>query len=590
MRYGYRKWVAGALMAGAALATASSAQATGFDDTFGSTGTVFSPVSPLGDRYYNTTRAPGGGTYNVGYTTVAGTDRAFLLTRVDANGELVPGFGTGGVTFVNVVTGPYAASPSGATPTGTGEIARGVVVQSDGNIVVTGQAETPPSAGKPDSRDIDVYAARFNTNGTLDATFGTGGVKRIDLSNGVGAANTLNGDQSYGTVIRPDGKIAIVASKGLDSTEPTRTDRDIAIVQLLSNGDLDTTFGTGGIASTRNAGVSENPRQGLLQADGKIVSTSYGNLTGSPVRPWIYRFNANGTTDTTFGTAGVASGDVGGPSPGYAESYDLVQQGDSYVLTGYGSRSTTPANGVDLVLYRFSAAGVWDRTFGDDGLFTYNRVNGADRARDLTSLPDGRLVPAGSTANAANTDVDGLVLVVKADGTAVENVFQNDLGGLADSYYGTTTVANGTKVVVAGYRGATPSDSDESVLSRFDLPPAVAGPVGPAGPKGDTGASLQAAPGAAGPAGPAGPAGKAGAAAGKITVSCKLTGKKKNKVSCTTKQAKSKVSLRLVKAGKTVARGSGAKTVALRGKVRAGRYTLVATSGKTQVAFKVTLR
>ena len=55
------------------------------------------------------------------------------------------------------------------------------------------------------------------------------------------------------------------------------------------------------------------------------------------------------------------------------------------MLTGYGSRSTTPANGIDVViLYRFTAAGVWDRTFGDDGLFTYNRVNGADRARDLS--------------------------------------------------------------------------------------------------------------------------------------------------------------------------------------------------------------
>ena len=73
------------------------------------------------------------------------------------------------------------------------------------------------------------------------------------------------------------------------------------------------------------------------------------------------------------------------------------------MLAGYGSRSTTPANGIDVVVYRFNGDGTWDRTFGDDGLFTYNRVNGADRARDLSVLADGRIVAAGSTATADAT-------------------------------------------------------------------------------------------------------------------------------------------------------------------------------------------
>src|SRR6185503_7155276 len=107
--------LAGALAIGAMLALAPSAQA-GLDDTFGINGTVFTSLSPLGDRYQNATRAPGGGTYNVGYTTVAGTDRAFVLTRVDANGELVDRFGDHGKAVANVVTGPFAAPPAGNTP------------------------------------------------------------------------------------------------------------------------------------------------------------------------------------------------------------------------------------------------------------------------------------------------------------------------------------------------------------------------------------------------------------------------------------------------------------------------------------------
>jgi uncharacterized delta-60 repeat protein len=598
LRTKHRRTLIGAIATGVLLASTAAAQATGFDDTFGVNGTVFSSLSPLGDRYQNTTRAPGGGTYNVGYTTVAGTDRAMVLTRVDAGGELVPSFGNDGVALVNVVTGPYAAPPAGNTPIGTGEIGRGVGVQPDGKIVISGQAETPPSAGKPDSRDIDIYVSRFLPNGTLDATFGAGGTKRIDLSNGVGAGNTINGDQSYGLNLRPDGRIVLVASKGLDSGTPAKTDRDIAVVQLLANGDLDPAFGTNGVAITPNAGVSENPRQGVLQADGKVVATSYGTGIGGTTRPFLFRFNANGSSDATFGIGGMATGEVGGPAPnGSAEVYDIAQQGDKYVLAGYGGRSTTPANGIDIVVYRFNADGSYDRTFADDGLFTYNRSNGADRARDLTVLADGRIVTVGSTAppvaggaNPPPVDMDGLILVLTPDGKALETALQVDLGGISDSFFGSTTVSNGTKVVAAGYRAAANGDLDEAALVRADLPPAVAGPQGPAGSKGDAGPAVNAspgAPGATGPAGPAGAQGKTGAAAKKITVSCKLTGKKKNKVSCTTKQ---KLTLRLMKAGKTVARGSGSTKVALRGTVRAGRYTLVASSGKEKASFRLTLR
>ncbi len=588
------KTVGGALMIGALLVAAPAAHA-GIDDTFGISGTVFTPFSQLSDRYQSATRAPGGGTYNVGYTTVgAGPDRAFILSRVDAAGELVPSFDGDGVATVNVATGPFVAPP--AAPNGTAEIARGVAVQPDGKILVSGQAETPGTAGKPDNRDTDIYVARFNSNGSIDGTFGVAGVKRIDLSDGVVTGSTPNGDQTYGLQLRPDGKIVVVASKGVDTAEPGRTDRDIGLVQLLSNGDPDPQFGTNGTVFIRNAGVNENPRHAILQTDGKVVVASYGNLAGQPVRPWIHRFTATGTPDATFGNGGVASGDIGGPAPGFAESYQLVQQGDGYVGTGYGSRSTTPATGIDVVLYRFTNTGQWDRTFGDDGLFTWDRVGGADRGRSLTSLPDGRLVAAGSTATATAPDLDGLILVVNPDGKSVNQAMQVNLGGINDAFFGVTTVSNGTKVVAAGYRGAATPDGDEAALVRADLPPAVAGPVGPAGPPGAPGAageqgpSVLGSPGTAGPQGPAGPAGKNGTNARRISVSCKLTGKRKNKISCTTRQSTARVSLRLSKGGKTVARGAGKRTVTLRGTARKGRYTLTVSVGSSTATKRITLR
>ena len=107
--------------------------------------------------------------------------------------------------------------------------------------------------------------------------------------------------------------------------------------------------------------------------------------------------------------------------------------------------------------------------------------------------------------------------------------------------------------------------------------------------------------GAAGPAGPAGPAGARGAdgaTISRVTVSCKLTGKRKNKVSCTTRldaHESSKVTLKLAKSGKVVASGSakarkGKATVTLKGKARKGSYTLRGSAGSERFEVKLTLR
>ncbi len=602
--------LAGVVAVGAAIGGPTSAQAAGLDDTFGVDGILFTSLSAAAsDRYQGATRAPGGGTYNVGYTTVSGTDRAFALSRVDANGELVESFGTDGVATVNVVTGPFDAPPAGTAPNGSAEIARGVVVQRDGKIVVAGQAETTPGRGKPDSRDVDVYVARFLTDGRLDEDFGDDGVAIVDLGNGVFSGDTsrVNGDQAYGLTIRPDGKIVVTGAKGVDSsTSTTKRDRDLALIQLDGDGRLDGTFGVGGVAvSTGTPGVDENPRQSALHADGRIVSASYGTGIGGQTRPFVHRFTATGRLDATFGSGGVATAEIGGPAPGLAEAYEVAIQGDKYVLAGYGSRSTTPANGIDVVVYRFTADGTWDRTFGDAGLTTYNRVNGADRGRDLTVLADGRIVVSGSTATAdATPQLDGLVLVVKPDGAIDTSVgdrgaFVIDLGGQNDAFFGSTAVSNGTKVVSAGYRGGTTADGDEAAVVRTDLTPQVSGPTGPTGPAGPAGGN-----GGNGATGPAGPAGKAGAtgprgrAAPRISVSCRLVGRgDRRRISCTTRAARASgvVVLRLARDGKVVASGKasahgGKATVALRGKARRGGHRLTATFAGQTVSQRIVIR
>ena len=479
---------AGALVA--LSATSAPAHATGLDAAFGTAGFNLTPLATgASDRYQGTIAAPGGGTYNVGYTTVAGNNRAFVLTKVTDAGKLDTGFGIDGVATLDVNPGPFIAgpnAPSGAAqpgPNGSSEVARGVAVQSDGKIIVSGQAETLQDGSKPDSRDADIYVARFRASGILDTTFGVGGIARLDLSDGITqftgtpATTTLNGDQSWGLQVRPDNKIVVIGARGTDTSAPAITDRNLAIAQLSANGIPDGGFGTGGVVTAATPGLNENPRGGIIAADGAVIATGYGNLPGAPVRPYLFKVNAAGIADaswgTAFGTAGVASGAVGGPAPGFAEVYDIVPHNGGYALGGYGQAQGSTS--IDAVVYRFTAAGVWDESFGTGGIAKYDRAGGQDRVRDITTLPDGRIAAFGSTAtDATNSNVNGNVFVVKADGTPDTSVgeggsVQVDFGGPGDALWSVTPVGDGYKLVGAGFLGGATGAADDAAIARFDF-------------------------------------------------------------------------------------------------------------------------
>lgn len=586
---------------GLALALAPSAGAAGLDTTFGTGGTAFTPLSAgASDRYLATTPAPDGGTYNGGHTTVSGTNRAFAVSKTKADGTLDTSFGTGGLATVDVATGPFVAGPSvngnpaQAAPTGGGETIRGLGVQPDGKIIALGQAETLQNGSRPDSRDIDVYVARFNVNGTLDPTFGVGGVTRIDLSDGraqftgTATSSTVNGDQAgYNVQVRADGRLLITLSKGLDFSEPSRLDRDVVVAQLKANGTPDTTFGVGGFRLVVNpdAGVNENPRRGLLLADGKYVTTAYGPVAGQN-RPFLIRVTENGTLDTTFGTGGVATAQVAGT--GRAEAYGIQLHQGRYAVVGYGQRGTAAQanNGSDVLLFRFNQDGTWDQGFGVDGLVNYDRLNPAggaadtngghfsENGRDFVVTPDERFVIAGQSGP------DALALVLKPDGTADTSVSPDgavitDLGGTADAFWGATvTKGPGTKVVLAGYSGfaAAAVAQEDSALQQLriaDAPvvvPPVVAPATPAVPS--IPAPSTPAPTPSTPVAP-----KPSRTVGKVTVSGKRTGAKKNRIRVTLKLqrfGKGRVTVSAKRSAK------GAKAVSATGTVTS-RGTLVLT-------------
>lgn len=519
MRSTHAKLLAGALTLGTTLSAAGSAQA-GFDPTYGVGGIAMVPLSATsGDRFLGSTPGPGGTTYAVGFTTSPGSpDQSFAVAKLRSDGSRDLEFGVNGVASINLRAAPFAqppANPDGtfpATPTGTQEIARSVLLQSDGKIVITGQAETPASPAPLDSRDTDVYAVRFNADGTLDTTYGgpnspdpaVPGVARINMTNGDANANTLLSDAAWGSLINPDDTVVIEASRGTDiGAVPTKTDRDLALIKLTTDGALDSSFngGAGGIPGISIAGntvggtpLNDNARRPKLTTGGRIVAGSYGSNTGIPNTPAVYRFGPDGALDTSYSGDGIATGTPLGPAPAFAEVYDIaIQEGERYVATGYGNRGV-PGSSVDMVSFRFKANGDLDPSYGTNGVTLYDAgIGQEDRGRDINVTSEGRIVIAGSSAQGAG-DLIAAIYLLRPNGRfetsfGVGGALKVDFGGTGDAFFGLSDTASDTRATVAGYKALPGGTGDDAAVVRANLDLKNTGPAGPAGAAGRPGSS-----------------------------------------------------------------------------------------------------
>src|SRR5206468_80556 len=108
------------------------------------------------------------------------------------------------------------------------------------------------------SRREDFALARYNANGSLDTTFGTGGKVTTDFAG--------DDDQAFAVVLQTDGKIVAAG------VAKTYRGGDFALARYNANGSLDATFGTGGKVTTDFAGNDDAAHGVVVQADGRIVA------------------------------------------------------------------------------------------------------------------------------------------------------------------------------------------------------------------------------------------------------------------------------------------------------------------------------
>ena len=293
--------------------------------------------------------------------TLADQGRDIALARFNADGTLDTTFGDSG----------WATLDLG----GDNEAATGLIRQSGGDFVIAGYSNA--------SGSYRTVFARFNPDGSLDSTFGTGGTTWIDF--GDGSENWAND-----LVEQPDGKlVAGGAVYGPDLRF------DMGIVRVTANGIPDASFDGDGLLFVDFDGLGEQAQSVAIQPDGAIVAAGYTvPLFDGYFKLALLRVNGDGSLDGTFGTGGKSVIDLG--TQAYLNS--IVVQADGK-LAATGSL-LTPYFYPDTILARFEANGALDTSFGNGGVAIADFGEGENGpwsiGLDLIQQADGKLLATAS--------------------------------------------------------------------------------------------------------------------------------------------------------------------------------------------------
>jgi len=358
------------------------------DTTFGTNGIVITDFSYTDIAKAITIQTDGkiilAGTSNNNFALVRYNTDGSLDTSFSGDGKVTTDFASGGIDSAN-----------------------SILYMPDGKIVVAG---TSNQGGQ------DLFAlARYNTNGSLDTTFGTLGNGRVytafgTANNWVGNSLTLvtggkfllagtgndkfaigrfNSDGTIDTTFGGgDGKLTVDISSNICNGWTVRCDLnnrifvsgtmtsatspydDFAMVCYTSEGVLDTTFGTGGKVTTDFSGYFDYAYSSILQPNDKIILVGKTTNNATITNVALARYNTNGTLDASFGTGGKVVTSLSSFSTEAGMAVTL--QNDGKIIVGGYQTDTTLNGGVNFSLLRYNTDGTLDTTFNGDGKISTN--------------------------------------------------------------------------------------------------------------------------------------------------------------------------------------------------------------------------
>jgi uncharacterized delta-60 repeat protein len=308
-----------------------------------------------------------------------------------------------------------------------------VAIQTDGKIVIGG------------TRWVNQYAdswfllLRLNTDGTLDNTFGNGGIVAHQVRN--------DNDDITSITIQPDGKIIAAGSSWYNGNS------DVCLVRYNSDGTFDTTFGNSGVVITKLSEGFDAILSIALQSNGKIVAAGSNDDHG-----FVARYNADGKPDSTFGLGGIS------PSPhSYFDQFNAVQiKTDGKIIVGGFIFSDG-----GIIIARYNESGSIDTTFGNGG-YAVTQINANDYATCLILQDNGKILVGGGSGPEdfvsdiilLRYDEDGnLDLTFGTNGYTITEIDSSK------SFIQSFSLQNDGKIVAGG--GAWSTTYDDFALARY---------------------------------------------------------------------------------------------------------------------------
>ena len=350
------------------------------------------------------------------------------LSMFSQGGSLDTSFGTGGKVTTSINSGA--------------DIAYATVLQSDGKILVSGTTNSSIS-GK------DFFCIRYNTDGTLDTSFGTNGIATFDLQGG-------SDDVAYAMSLLSDGNILLAGFSDDGSN------KNAAIIRITSNGTLDTTFGTSGKVYTEFiSGRADEIKVIKIHAlTGNLIVGGTSSATSTNSQGVIARYTSNGVLDTNFNTTGIVTLPNGSGSGTYFHTIEdlavksngkisavgwINQQGLSWSANHYGCR--------------LNSNGSLDTTFSTDGLIVTNGgFNGDDKSFSIILNSDDSFLFAGG-GYLTDLQYDYFLGLYNSSGSTAQGKASFNFATLnKDIIYGTGVDSTG-KIVMVGSSVASVSSS-----------------------------------------------------------------------------------------------------------------------------------
>jgi uncharacterized delta-60 repeat protein len=336
------------------------------DESFGNLGKVVSDYPELMLLSSIALQSDGkivvaGNLFNSGFTI-----SHFVLVRYDTNGILDRTFGIDGRVITNLSNKLDKITS--------------IIIQNDGKILASGTTSD-------DLNYSDFSIVRYNSNGTLDTSFG---------NNGITITSIRTWDFGYAMVLQDDNTIVISGSTSNEFNPVFGPDYDFLVIKYDKYGVLDSTFGNGGSVIIGTAEANEKALSVNVLSDGKIVIAGEHHIMKYSFM--ISQLLSNGDLDTSFGNNGIVLNEL---TSQFIESVAMQTDG-KFLITEYNG--TGGCCSADIKLIRFLADGNFDSTFGTNGIVTANFLNENNQANSIAIQDDGRIIIGGISGNQIHYD------------------------------------------------------------------------------------------------------------------------------------------------------------------------------------------